>query len=198
MRGMDQDLESVTRVSIQQEVLQASQDQDHELVCAFCGIRGHRQRDCFNKEKAIRESNLLSTDQSARCTGCDTIGHSIAVCRVIRRNTPNNNDNRNREPRNNDNRDNRNRNNDQRSNRSQNENNRRNQNDFQDTPNTIPREQSSIPNNISTHPLLESLLSTLQSQNTYQQNPTQNHSQPRNRSRYQNQNQNSNYQQTSY
>lgn len=45
---------------------------NNELVCAFCGTRGHRQRDCFNRDRAIRESNLLSTDQTARCIGCDT------------------------------------------------------------------------------------------------------------------------------
>lgn len=187
---------------MQQEVLQASQEQDSELICAFCGNRGHRQRDCYNRDKAIRESNLLSTDQTARCTGCDSIGHSIAVCKVIRRNTPiNNNDNRNREPRNNDNRDNWNRNNDQRPARSQN--NRRNQNDYHDNSNPTSYQQNPLPNIPNVQSLFETLMSNLQTQNTHPQqdrtpNYNQNQNQTGNRTRYQPQNQNWYNQQNSY
>lgn len=89
MRGIEGDLESCTLAAMQQEVLQKSHEFDSELVCGFCQSKGHRLRDCNQRERAIRESNILSTDQTARCAGCDTIGHTISVCKVIKRITNN-------------------------------------------------------------------------------------------------------------
>lgn len=79
---LNHDLSSITRLPLEQEVLQQMDEPDVELICSYCKRNGRRRRDCTTRKKAIRESNSLSNDPFAHCTKCDAIGHSAYIYRV--------------------------------------------------------------------------------------------------------------------
>lgn len=81
--GLNHDLSTITKVALEQEVLQLMDEPDLEVICSYCNKRGHRRRDCIVRDRAIRESNSLSNDPNIQCTKCDAIGHSAYVCRVV-------------------------------------------------------------------------------------------------------------------
>lgn len=81
--GLSHDLVAITKLALEQDVLQQLDEPDLEVICMYCSKKGHRRRDCTARNKAIRESNVLSNDPTIRCTNCDTIGHSRNVCRVM-------------------------------------------------------------------------------------------------------------------
>lgn len=82
VHGLRHKLPEIMRLAIEQDSLQQINEPDMELVCLYCCGRGHRQRDCLNRERAIRESNTLSMDSFARCAKCGSIGHTANICKV--------------------------------------------------------------------------------------------------------------------
>lgn len=81
--GLNHDLSTITKLALEQEVLQRLDEPDYEITCMYCNKKGHKRRECAMRDRAIRESNSLSNDAKIQCTKCDAIGHSSYICRVI-------------------------------------------------------------------------------------------------------------------
>lgn len=90
-RGGSLSLPDAVNYAIEQDAYHRNDDIDREVICAYCGARGHKNESCHLKERDIRSSNHAAGNQAARtCGRCGYIGHSNMHC-VVR--IPNNNNN---------------------------------------------------------------------------------------------------------
>lgn len=89
-RGTAQ-LNEMISYAIEQEIIHQDEDADPEAVCNYCGKKGHREVNCHQKERAIRNSNVAAGYQNDRtCVNCGYKGHTKVHC-FVRTNHSNNN-----------------------------------------------------------------------------------------------------------
>lgn len=98
-RVRDQPNESLTEAKKMARIFTQREREDgetREIICNFCQRRGHREIECSTKQRMVEQSNQAAAPANGNyCTKCESMGHTIRSCMVIRPQSQNATNNQN-------------------------------------------------------------------------------------------------------